>query len=168
VEPQQLVVIPGSPLRFEIPLLYDNKAHAVDYGGEVSLNWNATSRWRISPGYSYLHATVRQDPSSHGLASSAIATDFPQNMLEVRSLVNLSRNTEFDQSLYYTARLPGATLPCHARLDLRLAHQIGESMEISAVGQNLLRPRSTEYGDSIGLIGTQSLRSVYGKITWRF
>jgi iron complex outermembrane receptor protein len=168
VEPQQLVVIPGSPLRFEIPLLYDNKAHAVDYGGEVSLNWNATSRWRISPGYSYLHATVRQDPSSHGLASSAIATDFPQNMLEVRSLVNLSRNTEFDQSLYYTARLPGATLPGHARLDLRLAHQIGESMEISAVGQNLLRPRSTEYGDSIGLIGTQSLRSVYGKITWRF
>jgi iron complex outermembrane receptor protein len=168
VEPQPLIVIPGSPAVFEIPMLYDNRARAVDYGGEVSLNWEVTSRWRISPGYSYLHASLRQDPSSQGMAGSRLATDFPQNMFQIRSRVNLSRKMEFDQSLYYTARLPGGTIPGHARLDVRLARRLGESSEISVVGQNLLRPRATEYGDSIGIIGTQAVRSVYGKITWRF
>ena len=75
---------------------------------------------------------------------------------------------EFDQSIYYTARLPGGSIPGHARLDLRLARRIGESMEISLVGQNLLRPRTLEYGDSSGVLGTDAVRSVYAKIAWRF
>ncbi len=168
IEPQPMQIIPGSPMEFEIPMLYDNKAHAVDYGGELSLNWAVNSRWRITPGYSYLHATIRQDPSSQGLAGYAIATDFPQNMLQIRSQLNLGRKVEFDQSLYYTARLPGGSIPGHTRLDLRLARRISESAELSLVGQNLLRPRTIEYGDSFGIIGTQSVRSVYGQITWRF
>lgn len=168
IEPQTPVIIPGSPLIVEIPTLYDNKAHAMDYGGELFLTWKATSRLRISPGYSYLHAAVRQDPTSQGTVSAALASDFPEHMFQVRSLLNLSRKMEFDQSLYYTARLPGGTIPGHARLDLRLARRFGESTEISIVGQSLLRPRTLEYGDSVNIIGDQSVRSVYAKITWRF
>jgi hypothetical protein len=51
---------------------------------------------------------------------------------------------------------------------VRLARRIGESAEISVVGQNLLQPRALEYGNSDGIVGTESVRSVYGKITWRF
>jgi iron complex outermembrane receptor protein len=163
-----MFVIPGSPAQLVLPMLYDNKAHAVTYGGELSLRWNATSRWRISPGYSYLHATIRQDPSSQGPAGYGLTDGFPRHMLQIRSSVNLSRRTEFDQSLYYTARLPGGSIPGHARLDLRLARRLGERAEISLVGQNLLRPRSMEYGDSLGIIGTQSVRSVYTQIRWKF
>jgi len=168
IEPQPMVVIPGSPVRFVIPMLMDNNAHAVTYGGELSVRWNATSRWRISPGYSYLHATIRQDPSSRGTTGVTLATGFPQNMFQIRSSVNLARRTAFDQSLYYTARLPGGSVPGHTRLDLRLARRFGESAEISLVGQNLLRNRSTEYGDSFFIIGTQALRSVYAQIAWKF
>jgi iron complex outermembrane receptor protein len=167
-EPQPMVVVPGSPVQLIVPILFDTKAHALTYGGELSLRWNVTSRWRISPGYSYLHATIRQDPSSQGMPEFTVPTGFPRNMLQLRSSVNLPRKTEFDQSLYYTARLPGASIPGHARLDLRVARHFGERAEISLVGQNLLRPRSMEYGDSYAIIGTQSVRSVYGQITWRF
>jgi iron complex outermembrane receptor protein len=168
IEPQPLVIIPGLPVQFVIPLLYDSKANAVTYGGELSLRWNVNSRWRISPGYSYLHATIRQDPSSHGLQVSGIFNQFPQNMVQIRSSLNLSHRTEFDQSVYYTARLPGSTIPGHTRLDLRLARHLGERAEISLVGQNLLQPRATEYGDSFDIIGTQVVRSIYSQITWRF
>jgi hypothetical protein len=89
-------------------------------------------------------------------------------MLSIRSSVNLSRKVEFDQSLYYTARLPGGIVPGHTRLDLRVARRLGESGEISLIGQNLLRPHTAEYGDANAIIGTESPRSVYGKITWRF
>ena len=167
-EPQPPVILPGSPLQIFIPFTFQNNARATDYGGEVSLNWNANSRWRISPGYAYLHAALRQDPSSQGSTSSTIATDFPQNSFQLRSLLNLSSTMEFDQSLYYTARLPGGTIPGHARLDLRLSRRFGESAEVSIIGQNLLRPRTVEYGDASALLGTQVVRSVYGKITWRF
>jgi iron complex outermembrane receptor protein len=168
IEPQTPLFIPGLPLTIVIPTLYDNQAHAMTYGGELSLTWKAASRWRISPGYSYLHATVRQDPASTGQATAALATDFPGNMLQVRSHLNLSRKIEFDQSLYYTARLPGGTVPGHARLDLRLARSFGESTEVSLVGQNLIRPHTLEYGDSAGIVGARSVRGVYGAITWRF
>src|ERR1019366_6927292 len=167
-EPQPMVVVPGSPVQLIVPILFDTKAHALTYGGELSLRWNVTSRWPISPGYSYLDATVRQDPSSQGTPEFTVPTGFPRNMLQLRSSVNLPRKTEFDQSLYYTARLPGASIPGHARLDLRVARHFGERAEISLVGQNLLRPRSMEYGDSYAIIGTQSVRSVFGQIAWRF
>ena len=168
-EPLPMAIIPGSPVQILLPRTFGNNARATNYGGEVSLNWNAHARWRLSPGYSYLHATLHlDDPSGQGALTTKIATDFPQNTFQLRSLVNLSRTMEFDQSLYYTARLPGGTIPGHARLDLRLSKRFGESTEISIVGQNLLRPRTVEYGDSNALVGTQAVRSVYGKITWRF
>jgi iron complex outermembrane receptor protein len=168
IEPQAPIFIPDSPLVIEIPLLYENEAHAMTYGGELALTWKASSRWRIAPGYAYLHALLRQDPASTGQATSTLSTDFPQNMVQIRSLLTLPRNMEFDQSLYYTARLPGGSVPGHARLDLRLAKRIGERTEISLVGQNLLRARTLEYGDAPGVIGTEAVRSVLGKITWRF
>ena len=168
-EPLPMTVIPGSPVQIFLPRTFGNNARATNYGGDVSLNWNANPRWRISPGYSYLHATLHlDDPSGQGALTAKIATDFPQNTFQLRSLLNLSQTMEFDQSLYYTARLPGGTIPGHARLDLRLSKRFGESTEISIVGQNLLRPRTVEYGDSNALVGTQAVRSVYGKITWRF
>ena len=168
IEPQPAVIIPGSPVQLEIPMRWENKASAVTYGGELSLNWNVTSRWRVRPGYAYLHATIHQDPSSHGQPLTNIATAFPQSMPQIRSSLNLWRRTEFDQSLYYTARLPGSSIPGHARLDLRFARRLGESAEVSLVGQNLLRPRATEYGDALWIIGTQAVRSVYLQTAWRF
>jgi iron complex outermembrane receptor protein len=163
-----IVVVPGIPLQIVQPVLFDNRAHTVTYGGELSLRWNATSRWRISPGYSYLHATIRKNPDSNGTLAFFLSTGFPQNMAQVRSSLNLGRGVEFDQSVYYTARLPEGSIPGHARLDLRLARRFGERTEISLVGQNLLRHRATEYGDSQETIGSQVVRSVYGQIAWRF
>ena len=167
-EPQSLTIVPGSPLQLVIPMLFENKAHATSYGGEVSLNWNLGSRWRIRPAYSFLHAAIQHDASSLGTAYDSLNNGFPQQMFQLRSSLNLSHRMEFDQSLYYTARLPGGSIPGHARLDLRLARRLGESTEVSLVGQNLLRPRTAEYGDSYTIVGTQSVRSVYGQLTWRF
>jgi iron complex outermembrane receptor protein len=169
VEPQPLVVIAGSPIQFEIPLLFDNKGNAVTYGGEIALRWNASSRWRISQGYSYLHASLRRDASSRSSSDyPTLATGFPQNMFQLRSSLRLSPRTDFDQSLYYTARLPGGDIPGHARLDLRFARRVGEGTEVGIIGQNLLRPRTTEYGNSASVISSQSVRSVYVQITRRF
>ena len=166
LEPQALKIIPGSPLVIEIPVTSGNGAHALNYGGEISVNWESSRRWRLSPGYAYLHSNIYQ--IAHGPSTLNRSTDFPESVAQIRSVINVSRRMDFDQALYYTARLPGGKIPGHARLDLRLARRVGESAEISLTGQNLLRPRTMEYGDSLGVLGTQAVRSVFGKVTWRF
>ncbi len=162
------IVVPGPPLVIEAPSMYANNGHALDYGGELSVNYKVTSFWRISPGYSYLHARLWQPPGGQDRIVPVVSTDFPQNILQVRSQLNLSGKTEFDQSLYYTARLPGGIVPGHARLDVRLGRRIGEMTEISLVGQDLLRPHTFEYDGSNGLQGMETVRSAYAKITFRF
>ncbi len=162
------VIFPGTPTVIDAPLMYTNNGHGLNYGGELSVNYKITSFWRISPGYSYLHATLWQTPGAQAAMVAMIATDFPQNMSQVRSQLNLSSKTEFDQSLYYTVRLPGASIPGHARLDVRLGRRIGEMAEISLVGQNLLQSHMFEYGGSTGLQAMESVRSAYAKLTFRF
>lgn len=161
-------VLPGPTTEIVAPLLCSNGASAVNYGGEAAATWAVTPRWRVSPGYAYLHANIRLDANSQDLVGSALATGFPEHTLELRSCLNVTRRLEFDQSYYYTARLPGGNIPGHGRLDLRLARTFGERLEISVVGQNLLRGRTLEFGDSFGVIGTEARRSIYGSVTWRF
>lgn len=167
-EPGAPIVLPGLPTIVQFPETYDSKAHAVSYGGEISLVWMAASRWRINSGYSYLHASIHLDSDSTGQITSNIATDFPRHTFQFRSLLTLPGKFELNQSIHYTARLPGGRIPGHARVDTNITKRIGEALDFSLVGQNLLSPRTLEYGDSFPFIATQAVRSVYAKIVWRF
>jgi iron complex outermembrane receptor protein len=159
---------PGSPTIVEIPLLYENQAHAMDYGGELFLTWKAGSHWRVSPGYSYLHALLRRDPSSTGQAIYDLATDFPSNMGPIPFPVDPLAITGV-RSIAVLHRPPARREPSRAT-PVWISDYPGslESVEMSLVGQNLLSPRTLEYGDSSGIVGAESVRSVYGRITWRF
>jgi iron complex outermembrane receptor protein len=107
---------------------------------------------------------ILQDPTSHGLPVDNEG-NAPGHTFQIRSLLNLTRRLEWDSSIYRVARL--STIPGYLRLDTRLGWRLGESTEISVVGQNLLTPRHAEHPDQ--WIGhTQVERSVFGKITWRF
>jgi len=151
-----------------VPLTFDNKARAKNLGTELSGTWNVTSRWRLSPGYSFLRFQCQPDPGSTDHGGDIFRGDGPKHMFQVRSLFNLSKNLDFDNSLYYVARSQINDIPARARLDSRIAWRAGEFLEFSLVGQNLLRPRTLEFGDSAAVAGTQVERSVFGKVTWRF
>jgi iron complex outermembrane receptor protein len=160
--------LPGAPYAVQIPVFFDNRGHGLNYGAELFLNWKAASRWKISPGYSYLQGRLRTDPGSGDFLPLTVGYDFPKSMFQLRSQVNLTSKVEFDQAIYYLDRPTPGGVWGQTRLDLRLARRFGESTEISIVGQNLLRPRTLEYGDSYAVTGTEAVRSVYGAIRWLF
>ena len=56
----------------------------------------------------------------------------------------------------------------YTRLDSRLAWHLGESLELSLVGQNLLRSRHFEFGNIDEFIATRPERAVLGRISWSF
>jgi iron complex outermembrane receptor protein len=157
-----------APPHLELPSDFDYNARAHNYGGEVFLTWNATARWKIIPGYSLLHMKVVRDPVSQDTQVELTPGNSPKHQFQVSSLVNLRSNIDWDSSLSYVGRLDTLGIPNYTRLDTRLAWRIGEFVELSVTGQNLLRQRHTEFVDTTGINPTQVERSVFGKITWRF
>jgi iron complex outermembrane receptor protein len=168
-EPQApyFVTSPGPP-HLVIPLVFENLAHAQDHGAELVVAWEATRRWKLSPGYSWLDMSVVRDPTSQDSTIMLTPGYSPKNHFQIRSLFNVSKNIDWDTTLQYVSNLTTGSIPSYTRLDTRLGWRPRKSMEISIVGQNLLRPLHFEFPDSFGLDSTQVERSVFGKITWRF
>jgi len=157
----------GTPQHTVFPLISGAHAHARTYGAEVFANWNLTTRWSLSPGYSFIHTNVGPDLSSQDTSVAGVAGDNPRHKFEIRSRLRLPWNLDWDAALYYVSALPDQGVVAYKRLDTRLGWKVGESGEISVVGQNLFTPRHSEFGDDTPL-HTQPQRSVYGKAVWRF
>lgn len=169
IEPKAMAILPQpAGVLIEQPLMYDNQAHARSFGAELAVNYSVNSRWRISPGYSFLRIDGRLEPGSHDTSSLPLYSDTPKHMFQIRSSANLSRRIQWDQTLYWYGKTANRAVGQHARLDTRLAWKWGERTEFSVVGQNLLRPGTVEFADSYQLVEAQAQRSVFGKVTWTF
>ena len=153
-------------VQVQLPTIVTNANKLFTYGGELFLNWDVNERWRLSTSYA-----VRQQSSTDAAASflsgEGLSSD-PKHVLQTHSRLNLPGKLEFDQWIWWTSRLAANNIPSHTRVDARLARRLGESAEISITGQNLLRPRFVEFGDSYGFAGTANPRSVFGQVRWFF
>jgi iron complex outermembrane receptor protein len=106
-----------------------------------------------------------------GAAGAAqLNTSSPQHQFQMHSTLNLPRNWEWDTHVYTVGSLPGQQVGGYVRADTRLGWHFGEGMDISVIGQNLLRDRHSEFntlgGSSVDT--TQVRRSSYAKLTWAF
>ena len=155
--------VPGPP-HLVLPEYFANGSPIDTYGVEFSATWAVTKRWRIMPGYSFFHMHV-QDPATQTTSAGAD----PQHQVQLQSRLDLRRNLEWDNTATYVSRLAAGNIPAYTRLDSRFGWRVGEYVEFSIVGQNLLSPRHPEFADTVDFVHhTLVERSVYGKITWRF
>jgi iron complex outermembrane receptor protein len=156
------------PPHLVTPSYWANLAQAHDYGVEFSTNWDVTSRWRISPGFSFLQMGIVLDPSSHDTTTAASVGDSPKHQAQLRSTLNLPHNLEWDTSAFYVGALHIGPVPSYTRLDTRFGWRVKEGVEFSVGGQNLLRPYHFEFLDGLQVQPTLAERSVVGKVAWRF
>jgi len=156
------------PPHLVAPSYWSNLARAHDYGVEFSANWNVTSRWRLSPGFSFLQMKILMDPSSHDTSTAASVGDSPKHQAQLRSTFNLPHNLEWDTLAYYVGALGIGPVGSYTRLDTRIGWRFKEGVDFSVAGQNLLRPLHFEFLDGLQVNPTQAERSVVGRVTWRF
>ena len=156
-----------APPHLIFPLVWDNKARAFNTGAELSATWDVNNRLRVHSGYSLLNMSIARDPSSQDGAIESTAGNSPRHQFQVSPWLKLSRNVEWDTTLMHVSSLPNLNVPAYTRLDTRLGWQLGEFVELSIVGQNLLRPGHVEFYDP-RIRQTEIARSVLGRITWRF
>lgn len=158
------------PAHVIIPLVFSNLMRGKTYGAEASVNLNVTKGWRLGGSYSLLRMQLHPyaeslDPNSQ----RAIEGSSPQHQFQLHSYLRLPRNFELDASLYHVSQLPYSQVPSYARLDVRFGWRVGEGVEISAGGQNLLDGRHEEFaGRDAAVLTSQVKRSAYGKLIFTF
>jgi iron complex outermembrane receptor protein len=164
-----LATNPGGAPYLVLPLSFANLAHARDYGAELFFHWTATRRWTVSPGYSFLQMSTRTQAGSGDAFVSTIPGSSAKHHFRASSVLNLRSNLEWNATLRYVSRLASPNIPSYVGADTSLRWRLREHVEVSMTGQNLLSPRHMEFGDvQKVLIPSPVLRSVFGKLTWRF
>jgi iron complex outermembrane receptor protein len=153
-----------------IPLIYENLMHGETHGMEIGMNWKATDRWTLSPGYAFEQIHMHLAPTSRDTKSVGAAQgNTPVNAAQLRSHFVLAPGLTWDTSGYFVGRLTDPSVPSYTRLDTGLLWQVGERIGLSLVGQNLLRDHHEEFVDFTGGSRTTLIkRGAYAKVEWRF
>jgi iron complex outermembrane recepter protein len=162
---------PGSvPPLLVLPSSFGNDLHGTTDGFEAAVNWKATQRWTLSPGYSLLQMYLHGDPSGDDAASVADTEGSnPRHQAQLRSHFELTQGLAWDANAYFAGRLPAQFVPSYTRLDTQLTWQLRESLKLSFVGQNLLKDHHVEFSDQFQSVNSSQVkRSAYAKLTWHF
>ena len=94
----------------------------------------------------------------------------PENKFNLQISLDPLENFEVDVIGRYTGRLTGftETIDPYFSVDARLAFRASNYLELSVVGQNLLKDHHEEFGPPLGTIPFGIERGIYGKATWEF
>jgi iron complex outermembrane receptor protein len=153
-----------------LPKLLENKMHGTTEGVEISVHWKATTRWTVSPGYSFFEMHLHISPTSMDTVSVADAQgSSPSHQAHLRSHLQLPDGLAWEANVYFVGALPAQFVASYTRVDTQLRWQLAEELELSLVGQNLLRDQHLEFNDSVQSVNSSQVRrSAYLKVTWRF
>jgi iron complex outermembrane recepter protein len=171
IEPLPSFVDPNSvPPLLVHPKSLSNLMYGTTEGVEVYLNWRATSRWTISPGYSFLEMHLHLQPFSQDSFSVADTQGSnPGHRAQLRSHIDLSSRFAWDANAYFVGRLPAQFVPSYTRVDTQLTWRLGERVTLNLTGQNLLSDHHAEFNDQLQSVNSSQVkRSAYAKITWQF
>jgi iron complex outermembrane receptor protein len=169
-EPSTPFFVNGPSPYLLLPLIFENLMHGETHGAEIAVNWKATRRWNLSPGYAFEQIHMHLAPTSQDTTSvSGAQGSSPVNAAQLRSHLALAHGLAWDASAYFVGRLTDPEEPSYTRLDTGLSWELGERIGLSLVGQNLLRDRRQEFVDTTGSeLTTLIKRSAYAKVEWRF
>jgi iron complex outermembrane receptor protein len=164
-----LVANPGAPPYLVLPVTFANLARARNYGAEGFFNWTPIRRWTLSPGYSFLHMSVQNEPGSRDSNVNSVPGNSPRHHFQASSVLNLRSNVEWNATLRYVSRLATVNTPAYVGADTTLRWRPRDDLEVSVTGQNLLSPRHQEFADIARILLPSAIeRSVFVKLAWRF
>ncbi len=150
-----------------------NAMRGHSYGAELAFDWTPLEWLRLQAAYSYERfAMVLDRTSTDAINKGNAEGDTPRHQFSIRSGFNLTRRLSLDLWLRGTNTIDsidGISIPGYTTLDARLAWNPHRSLELSLVGQNLLDNRHQEFiPEYINTLPSEVVRSVYGKVTWKF
>ncbi|WFP51361.1 TonB-dependent receptor [Methylomonas sp. EFPC3] len=140
------------------------------YGGEVSLDWQVSDKWKLKANYSHEEDRVRP---GNGVPASVVVNEgssYPVHKAMLWSMYDLTPQLKLDLNWRFVSST--VTNQSFTRgyqdLDARLAWDLGSGLELALVGRNLLDSYHFEYGSDLFSTATAVQREVYGTLRWQF
>jgi iron complex outermembrane receptor protein len=125
-----------------------NEAEGDTTGIEAWAIAQATPRWRLTFGWLELRQRLRPKPGSVDFAAPASLGNDPRHTAKVRSAYRVTDRVDFDVSWRYVSALSYlTTVPGYQEADARLAWRLNESLEVAALGSNLLHRIHVEFDE---------------------
>jgi iron complex outermembrane receptor protein len=151
-----------------IPAMTGNQLHGESYGAELATTWNATDRWRLVGGYSWLRVETHSGPGDTSIDPIRTSSATPHHQWIARSNFDLTRTIQIDAALYYYAAMPQTGIPQHLRGDLRIGWRPSAKIEFSIGVQDAFEANHLEYESTRFAQLSEVPRNFYGKVTWKF
>ena len=149
-----------------VPVQFTNQGSATTTGLEASLDWRPFEIWRLQASFGLLRI---QRKSSQELISNIDDEVSPSRSLSLRSSLDIASNLHLDAWLRSFNAIKQHDIPGFTTLDLRLAWQARENLELFIVGQNLFRPSHPEFVEiQLASTPTEVQRSFYLGMNWHF
>jgi iron complex outermembrane receptor protein len=159
-----------APPHLVVPFYFGSLLHGETHGLEMFAEVKLSSRWTVSPGYTFLNIHLHPDAASMDTTTAARTRgDSPTQQAQLRSQVNLARDWQWNTSISFVGPLFDPKIPSYTRLDSNLAWQLSDNLSLRVAGQNLLPGLHQEYdGPDLTELPSLVRRSGYAKLTWRF
>ena len=158
---RSLAVAPDSGL-----FVFGNTMEGYIYGLETWGDYRVRSWWRLSAGFTIMQKNLDLKPGAIDAALDQHAGNDPDHQFSIRSSMDLFENVDFDISLRSVDDLPNPMVPSYLELDVRLAWQMTDQLELSLSGFNLLDNQHPETGAAPGRLEVP--RTVLAGARWRF
>ncbi len=149
---------------FYVPLVNGNSNNGETHGVELASTWEVTPKIKLNGSYtiyaSHLNITGSSLVTKQGTA--------PNQQFSLRAYVDLPHSFQWDTMLYHVDQLPALAVPAYTRLDMRLGYTPIRNLDLSLIGQNLLRSEHQEFTGFIYQSLEEISRAVLAKATYRF
>ena len=142
------VVFQPVPVPYLLQLAYlDNGLSGRTRGLEASLDWRPVNRWRMQASYTFLHMDIPASTSDefHNGLARFLNGSAPRNQLSLRSMLDVAPGHQLDFWLRHASGMSWGNVPSYLTLDARYGWRPTKSLELSLVGQNLLKSRHPEF-----------------------
>jgi len=148
-----------------IPLVIDNQLYGEVYGVELAASWQVNNSWRLNAGYSYTQMQLHLREGSVDKTEEFDEGDTPHHQTTLRSLWQMSKSWQLDTALRYVDMIKNGrekeAVDSYIAVDIRLAWQAYDALEVSFVGQNLFDNHREFRGSTVDTQATDVEPSVF-------
>jgi iron complex outermembrane recepter protein len=155
-----------------LTILYENQIAGATSGIEITPQVSVADWWKLNLAYSFMSSDFNASGPTSDISSTGSVSTYegssPKHTVSIQSIMNLPFQFQFDGWFRYASTLPAQKVNAHETMDLRLGRNLGKTLSLEIVGQNLFQPHHYEWGTgdpNQTLVGIN--RAVYAKITYK-
>lgn len=161
-------IIQGRPV-VVVPYHQANNSKSESVGAEIAVDYRPVRWAHLAAAYSYLHLTRWLTDGGSDPDILADNRRYVPNEVNLRGLFDLTDQVSFNAEFRFVDNLPAINIRSYTQLDLKLAYRPIKSLELSVIGQNLLRTDTKEYVPEMAHYDQSMIqRGVYGQVLYTF